>query len=50
MSEFSVNVVRIAAIEPIPNADAIELAVVGDFRSVVKKDQFAADDLAVYMP
>ena len=50
MSEFAVNVTRIAAIEPIPNADAIELAVVGDFRSVVKKGEFAADDLAVYIP
>lgn len=50
MSTFSVPVVRIRAIEPIPGADAIELAVVGDYRSVVKKGDFKADDIAVYIP
>lgn len=50
MAEFSVQVVRIRDIEPIPNADAIELAVVGDYRSIVKKGLFAANDLAVYLP
>lgn len=50
MAEFSVPVVRIAAIASNPSADAIELAVVGDYRSVVRKDTFNAADLAVYIP
>ena len=32
MSSFSVPVIRIRGIEPIANGDAIELAVVGDYR------------------
>ena len=50
MSTFAAPVIRIRAIEPIPNADAIELAVVGDYRSVVRKGQFQAGDVAVYLP
>ena len=34
MSTFSVQIKRIRAIEPHPNADAIELAVVDGYRSV----------------
>ena len=50
MSTHAVKVTRIRAIEPIPNADAIELAVVGDYRSVVPKGEFKVDELAVYIP
>lgn len=50
MSTFSVPVVRIKSIEPIYGSDAIELAVVGDYRSVVKKGDFKAGELAVYIP
>lgn len=50
MSTFTVPVVKINAIEPIEGADAIELAVVGDYRSVVRKGQYRAGDLAVYIP
>lgn len=50
MSAFSAPVVRIRDIEPIPGADAIELAVVGDYRSVVRKGQFSPGDKAVYLP
>lgn len=39
---------RIDAINPILNADAIEVATVGGWRVVIKKDDFAAGDLAVY--
>jgi hypothetical protein len=49
MSTFQVNVIKINAIEPIEGADAIELAVVGDYRSVVRKGQFKAGNLAVYI-
>lgn len=39
---------RIDAINPIPNADAIEVATVGGWKVVVKKGEFAPGDLAVY--
>lgn len=50
MSTFSVPIKRIRAIEPHPNADAIELAVVDGYRSIVKKGEFAAGDLIAYLP
>jgi RNA ligase (TIGR02306 family) len=49
MSNFECPVVRIS-IEAHPNADAIEIARVGDYQSIVKKGQFADGDLAVYIP
>jgi RNA ligase (TIGR02306 family) len=50
MSTFAVKAVRIRSIEPIENADAIELAVVGDYRSVVRKNEFSVGDLVIYIP
>jgi len=50
MSTFAVPVKRIRAIEPHPNADAIELAVVDGYRSVVKKGEFRPGDLVAYIP
>jgi RNA ligase (TIGR02306 family) len=50
MSTFSVKVCKIRDIEPIANADAIELAVIGDYRSIVKKGEYKAGDLAVFIP
>ena len=40
---------RIAAIEPIDGADAIEVAVVDGWKVVVKKGEFAVDQLACYV-
>lgn len=39
---------RIDAIEPIPNADAIEVAVVGGWKVVIRKGEFSVNNLAVY--
>lgn len=50
MSKFEVKVIKIDAVEPIEGADAIELARVADYRSVVRKGDFKAGDLAVYIP
>lgn len=50
MSTFAVTVKRIRAIEPHPNADALELAVIDGYRSVVRKGEFKAGDLVVYTP
>jgi len=49
MSTFACEVVRVK-IEPHPNADAIEIARVGDYQSIVKKGQFKDGDLGVYIP
>lgn len=49
MSQFTCEVVRVK-IEPHPNADAIEIARVGDFQSIVRKGQVRDGDLAVYIP
>lgn len=49
MSTFTVTVVRVV-IEPHGNADALEIARVGDYRSVVRKDQFRSGDLVAYVP
>ena len=39
---------RVDAVNPIPNADAIEVATVGGWRVVIKKGEFKPGDLAVY--
>lgn len=49
MSTFEVKAVTIT-IEEHPNADAIELARVGDYVSIVKKGEFKTGDLAIYIP
>ncbi|MCY1058688.1 RNA ligase (ATP) [Nannocystis sp. SCPEA4] len=49
MSSFAVQVVRVV-IEPHGNADALEIARVGDYRSIVRKGQFADGDLVAYIP
>lgn len=50
MSERKLATIRkIAAIEPIEGADAIEVAVVDGWKVVVKKGEFQVDDLAVYL-
>lgn len=50
MSAFQVPVKRIRAIEPHPNADAIEFAVIDGYRSIARKGQFAPGELVVYIP
>src|SRR5271157_1156068 len=48
MSTFEAKVYKLT-IEPHPNADKLELAVVGDYRSVVGKGQFLTGDYGVYI-
>lgn len=43
------SIQRITDIQPIPGADAIEVATVLGWRVVVKKGEFSVGDLAVYM-
>lgn len=49
MAEFEVKVRRLE-IEEHPDADALELARVGNYRAVVRKGQFNTGDLAAYIP
>lgn len=39
---------RIDNIEPIPDADAIEVATIGGWKVVIQKDEYTVGDLAVY--
>lgn len=48
MSAFTATVMKII-VEPHPNADAIELARVGDYFSIIKKGYLKTGDLAVYI-
>ena len=49
MSTFNVAIVRVT-VEPHPNADAIELAHVGGYTSIVRKGEFRTGDLVAYIP
>ena len=49
MAQFEVKVYPLTIL-PHPNADAIELAQVGDYRSIVRKGQFQDGDLGAYIP
>ena len=42
------RIVRIDEVNPIPDADAIEVATVGGWKVVVKKNEYKAGELAVY--
>lgn len=48
MSDFKTEVVRIEVQEH-PDADRLEIAKVGDFQSIVGKDQFESGDLVAYI-
>lgn len=50
MATFDVRVRRLDQVLPHPNADRLELAVVGGYRCVVAKGQFQAGDLIAYLP
>ena len=50
MTTFTVTIKRILAIEPHPNADAIEFALIDGYRSIVKKGHFVAGNLVAYIP
>jgi len=49
MATFEVKVYKLK-IEEHPDADSLELAVVGDYRSIVRKGSFKTGDLGIYIP
>ncbi|MGH2515285.1 MAG: RNA ligase (ATP) [Ktedonobacterales bacterium] len=50
MATFTVEVLPLTDVEPHPNADRLDLAVVGNYRVVVQKGQFRPNDLVAYIP
>jgi RNA ligase (TIGR02306 family) len=50
MSELKVEVVKIDEIKVHPNADALDLAIVKGWQTVVRKGEFKSGELAVYFP
>lgn len=50
MAKFDVLVRRLDAVETHPNADRLDLAVVGGYRAVIGRNQFRAGDLIAYLP
>ena len=50
MATFVVEVLPLTAVEPHPNADRLELAVVGNYRVIVRKGEYRAGDLVAYIP
>ena len=48
-STHRVNVVRIEEILPHPNADTLGIIYIGGYQCVVKKDDYKAGDLAIYI-
>lgn len=49
MSEFKVEVVKVK-ISSHPNADAIEIAHIGDYQSIVRKGDFSNGNFVAYIP
>lgn len=49
MATFECKVVELK-IEPHPNADLLELAIIGDYRSIVRKGQFKTGSWGIYIP
>jgi len=50
MSDHLVRVVMIDELRPHPNADRLEIAVVGGWQVVVQKDNWSVGDVAVHVP
>jgi RNA ligase (TIGR02306 family) len=51
MSEHHINVVRLGAITPHPNADSLSITMVhGGYPCIIRTGDFAEGDLAVYVP
>lgn len=50
MATFDVRVRRLDGVVPHPNADRLDLAVVGGYRCVVARNAFRAGDLIAYLP
>lgn len=50
MSTFEVKFRKIEKVEKHPNADALDLAVIGGYNAVIKRGEFKINDMALYIP
>ncbi len=50
MATFAVEVLPLRDVEPHPNADRLDLAVVGNYRIIIPKGRYHAGDLVAYIP
>lgn len=50
MSSFAVNILRLDAVETHPDANSLDIATIGGYQAVVKKEQFRTGDLVAYIP
>ncbi|RKZ81258.1 MAG: hypothetical protein DRQ35_00565, partial [Gammaproteobacteria bacterium] len=50
MATFEIKVKKIDSIEDHPNADKLEIAVIGGYRSLIQIGQFKKGDYVVYLP
>ena len=50
MATFEVEVLPLRDVEPHPNADRLDLAVVGNYRIIIPKGRYQAGDLVAYIP
>lgn len=50
MAKFVVEVLPLTDVEPHPNADRLDLAVVRNYRVIIQKGQFRPGDLVAYIP
>lgn len=50
MSSFAVNILRLDAVETHPDADSLDIATIGGYQAVVKKEQFRTGNLVAYIP
>src|SRR5579859_6063397 len=50
MAKFIVEVLPLTNVEPHPNADRLDLAVVGNYRVIIAKDSYQANELVAYIP
>lgn len=50
MAKFVVEVLPLTTVEPHPNADRLDLAVVGNYRVITPKGEYRPNDLVAYIP
>lgn len=50
MSQFAARVERIRDVKHHPNADRLDIAIVGDYHCIVGRDCMSAGDLCIYIP
>lgn len=50
MSRFEVKVIKVSDVYNHPNADRLDIVMVGDYKCITLRDEYAIDDIIVYIP